>query len=528
MTWRLPLRAAAIGIAVAGVIDPVVTSDRRVKPEVAVIASSHVPDPAFADRVAGALESRFRVIRGASIGAAAAVVVGDELPAGVADLAGRGFAVRAEPRRPFLSVTAVRAPAQAHVQSRVPVSVRVRAQVAQGRTLTVTLRSGGALIDRATRAIATSDETMAVDLTMVAPAERGTVRFSVHAEIEDSPATRTRADWGLEVRDRRLAVLAFDRRPSWLSTFVRRALESDPRFVVTSRVATSRSAAAAAGLPPESLASLPSLALFDAVIVGAPGEMTAADAAGLEAYLRRRGGAVILLPDEPVAAAPFVQLTGATGWRLIERAKPAGEPAARTFYAPHDQPEALWRLAVGSGRLTVFTAMDAWQFRDAADGAFDRFWRGTIAEAAEATPLPIDLVPDRWVLAPGESTRARVARGPDQPVEWVRLRPDTPAGPAAIEVSRDAARAAATLLVVPDATPPAPDDRPLIEAWTAATGGQLIPESRLDELGPALERALAPPAERVRWHPMRSPWWIVPFALVLGAEWWMRRRLGLR
>ena len=33
---------------------------------------------------------------------------------------------------------------------------------------------------------------------------------------------------------------------------------------------------------------------------------------------------------------------------------------------------------------------------------------------------------------------------------------------------------------------------------------------------------------RVPIHPMRSPWWILPFTLCLGVEWWMRRRSGLR
>jgi len=105
---------------------------------------------------------------------------------------------------------------------------------------------------------------------------------------------------------------------------------------------------------------LPSLALFDAVVVGAPGEMTAADAAGLEEYLRRRGGAVILLPDEPVAPAPFIQLTGTTGWRTVERVKPGGEPPATTFFAPGpehpgapatapaDRPQALWHASRGA------------------------------------------------------------------------------------------------------------------------------------------------------------------------------------
>jgi hypothetical protein len=528
MTARLILRTIAVAIAAAGLVDPVLTLNQRARPEVAVIGASHLPDPALTDRVVAALAPRFTVVRGPSIGAAATVVVGDELPAAATALPTAGFVVAPEPRGPFVTVTAVRAPSQAHVQSRVPVEIRVRAQAAQGRTLAVSLRSGEALIDRATHKVAASDETAMLTLTLVAPPAPGTVPFTVLAEIEDSAGTRTRADAGLEIRERRLAVLAFDRRPSWLSTFVRRALEADPRFIVTSRVATSRGAATAAGTPPDSLASLPSLALFDAVVVGAASEMTAADALGLEEYLRRRAGAVILLPDEPVASDALVRLTGAAGWRPIERAKPSGEPPATTFFTPDSEGGALWRTAVGSGRLSVFTAIDAWRFRDASDGAFDRFWRGTIAAAADATPPPIDLVPDRRVVAPGEATRARIARGPEHPIEWMRLHPNSGSGPVSFDVSRDGARASTTILVVPGAIRPTADDRPLLAAWTAATGGQRIPESQLASLGPALERALAPPAEDVRWRPMRSAWWIVPFALVLGAEWWLRRRAGLR
>ena len=176
----------------------------------------------------------------------------------------------------------------------------------------------------------------------------------------------------------------------------------------------------------------------------------------------------------------------------------------------------------------MFTAIDAWRFRDSADGTFDRFWRSTVAAGAEATPPPIDVVPDRLVVAPGESTRARIARGPEHPIEWIRLRPNSLSGPVSFDVARDGARAALTLLVVPEATPPASDDRARLATWTSATGGQQIREDQLALLAPALKRALAPPAELVRWRPMRSAWWIVPFALVLAAEWWSRRRLGLR
>ena len=44
----------------------------------------------------------------------------------------------------------------------------------------------------------------------------------------------------VDVRQTRIPILFFDPRPSWMSTFVRRAIERDPRFVLTSRVVTSR------------------------------------------------------------------------------------------------------------------------------------------------------------------------------------------------------------------------------------------------------------------------------------------------
>jgi hypothetical protein len=39
--------------------------------------------------------------------------------------------------------------------------------------------------------------------------------------------------------------------------------------------------------------------------------------------------------------------------------------------------------------------------------------------------------------------------------------------------------------------------------------------------------ATAPPVPIVR-RPMRSVWWMLPFAACLSAEWWLRRRRGLR
>ena len=48
------------------------------------------------------------------------------------------------------------------------------------------------------------------------------------------------ADKVLDVHARTWQVLAFDGRTSYAATFVRRALETDPRFNVTTLVVTSR------------------------------------------------------------------------------------------------------------------------------------------------------------------------------------------------------------------------------------------------------------------------------------------------
>jgi hypothetical protein len=55
-----------------------------------------------------------------------------------------------------------------------------------------------------------------------------------------------------------------------------------------------------------------------------------------------------------------------------------------------------------------------------------------------------------------------------------------------------------------------------------------LAESDLAALAPALSRTLAAPVESTPFHPMRSAWWIIAFAGLLGLEWWDRRKNGRR
>jgi hypothetical protein len=487
------LRAIAFAIAAAGVVDPVITISRPVKPEVALVADKRLPDPGLVDRVADGLGPQFNIVRGPSFGAAAVVSVGYQLSqrdVGAAGGAERRFAVVPEPRSPFVAIASAAAPGHALLQARTPVDVRVRTVAARGKTLTVTLRRDGVAVDVATLTIQGDDTVEHARLESVATAP-GVVTLDVDAQIEGSTAAGAEVKLTQNVRDERWSVLSFDRRPSWMATFVRRALETDPRFVVTSRVATSRGApAVTAGDPPAVLSTLPSLELFQTVIVGAPEDLTADDEAGLTRLMRQRGGSVVLLLDQSSSAAhstAFRSLTGIPGWVLRERAEPWGTPSASATLTPAALPEwaepeepasakpgeppTVWRTSVGRGSLVVSGALDAWRFRDANDQAFGAYWRGVIARAGEAASLS-------GAAAPAPTSE--------------------------------------------------PDERKLVDAWAHSRGGRIVRESELGTLAPALAESLSPVTERRPYRPMQSAWWMVPFAAALGFEWWSRRRRGLR
>jgi hypothetical protein len=324
--------------------------------------------------------------------------------------------------------------------------------------------------------------------------------------------------------------------------------------------------------------------LFDAVVVGSPESLTDRDVAGLEAFMRRRGGTVVLLFDRR-APGPIDRLTNLDAWsvdsgsravsirasgdtaglRATELAFPrrlpiGASPIALTSDARVDSLNgraALWRLPVGSGRLVINGALDAWRYRDRAVSSFDRFWQTAIADAASESPSPIDVTVASPASRPGDRTTVRVSirdiamsssatvtaslrSAAGETVAPVRLWPlgtpgelegelTVPEKPDVyrVAVTGDGARGDAPIIVRSDARHPSPDDRDLLAAWVASRGGRTLSSSQLGELPSALIAAIRPIARTETWHPMRSAWWILPFALLLSAEWWMRRRRGL-
>ena len=79
-------------------------------------------------------------------------------------------------------------------------------------------------------------------------------------------------------------------------------------------------------------------------------------------------------------------------------------------------------------------------------------------------------------------------------------------------------------VVVTDATRPTPDNREMAQAWAASRGGTTLDAPDAPALLSTVDQLAHPSRRSERWHPMRGGWWILPFAVLLGAEWWLRRR----
>jgi hypothetical protein len=568
------LRVAALAIAMLAVVDPAVTSSRGSRPLVAVVVIDPARDSALSERVARGLGRQFAVVRKPFSAATGTVIVGDALPDEASPMARTVMAVLPSRQRPPLMISDVRAPAVSPVSARIPVDVKAEVVGALGRRVTFELMDGNVLADRQTPDIL-NDETSVLARMSYASAVAGPSLLTVQVAL-DGDGTRDSAFVVVNARDDRFDVLFFDPRASWLSTFVRRVVEGDPRFAVSHRVVTSRGLANTGGAAPTSLRNAQALSEYETIVVGAPEQLTEADVAGLEDFMRRRAGRVVLLMDR-VTPAPIDRLTGVSAWRAVQLPKagelrqlqareiawpgttPAGAAVVAESVARDSTRRAvIWSVPVGAGRLLVSGALDAWHYRDPATSNFEQFWTNTVAELSAGVPDAIDVAVARGVVTPGESVginatvvatalsqnsdrsaevSAALVKGTDS--TFVRLWPTAMPGTfaASIAAPRDpgtyqlivssvSARTVTPIVVDHTARTPARDDHDLVEMFAASRGGSAVPESRLMEL-PSLLSAALPAVSRVEtWHPMRSAWWIVPFALLLGAEWWWRRRRG--
>jgi len=451
-TIRRGLRSVAALIALLGAIDPSVTSVRRSKPIVAVVHADQFEsndNDTLALRVSNALSADARIVRGAFSGADATVIVGDDVPASPDNLSRPTYAVLAHDSTDHPVIESLHAPSEARARSRVTVEARLHIPDSDRRTFSVELRDGPIVVDRVSLDPRAGIRTTIASLGF-APTTIGTHRLRVDVASTEGSTFAAHSDAILVVRDSALQVLVYDPRPSWMSTFVRRALERDPRLAISSRVMTARNIATAAGTAPSRLDDAAAIARFDAIVVGAPTSLSDNDVSALERYMRQRGGSVVFLLDanadgphqrlmhagqsnytsigKPTRIAPFRTppagdvATPPTAWLLASElwspttlassATVIATASAQSFGAGRDdtQPRAiLWKQPVGSGELTVSGALDAWRFRDQDASAFDLAWQEVVASAASASINPVSVQLSHDIVSPGEPVAITVA-----------------------------------------------------------------------------------------------------------------------
>jgi hypothetical protein len=571
------LRAVAVLLAIAALIDPAFAGRRAGPAAVEIRAEASPPAAAIRARLAENLRDEIAMDTGEP--PAALVVIGNasgaSLPAGVpisivsvAPFGGPNVrVVRAAPPEPVL-------PGQ-----EVAVAVQFEAIGLAGRSSTIDLEQDGVRLARVEHPWTGDAERFTASLRY-APPSSGIQRVSVVARPlpGELSGEDNAADLAIVATARTLRVAAFEPRPSWAAAFVRRALEADPVFDVSSLVRPSRRVEVRAGAPPHPL-TRPALAPFDAVLAGAPEELSAAEVGALDAFAQERGGAVILLPDRR-PSGPYVRLFPSVRFEdallekpLVVQAHGRAAFSASEWALPRDLDaggvaiaSVAWqggeRAAVASwprgvGRVIVSGALDAWRYRAGNDDAFGRFWTGTIAAVAAAAPPRLAVSVRPALAAPGQAVTIRAAVrtasgappippidaslvGPDGSLTFVRLWPLAEPGVfegtvSAPDAGRYEARASlageltagAPLLVAAGVRRPPEHDREAIDLVAAATGGVVTDSANLAPLESHL-RGLGRrdvPADR---HPTRSVWWGVAFAAALCGEWALRRRGGAR
>jgi hypothetical protein len=619
------LRLVAIAIAVVGLVDSALTMAGRSRARVAVVVqdgptmdlpmADGLSRRAVAEQVRARLKddlgSAFDIQPAFTSDAAAAIVIGDRYPDAVIagrlrstiEVASRAAASPKLPESPVersrtlpistvtiasdvapnVGIVAVEAPREVPVATAIRVTVDVEGIGVAGKSTKLTIHIAGLEVGDASHEWKGGRERWRAQIDAVPVGEPP---FALRVEAQPLDIERTQldnvADTVVDVRRAPLRVQVHEPRPSWATTFVRRALEADARFHVAGVSSTSRTTATRTA-DPVALTD-DALESVDVVVVGGLEKLTGADARTLERFMRQRGGAVVLVPDARIAAGPALDLLG--GATLAERLSdgpeklivtPPLEPiqASELLLMSGDLPIASERIAWtsgkdsaavaistprGNGRLFLSGALDAWRFRAEDGGAFDRYWQSTIAGLALAVLPPISITVEPPILRPGERGEVVVrvrkegnvasgfSRTPSARAEIdglpIRLWPEPEvgvfrgtfdaggrAGRSTVVAHVDGikpASASRLLVIRSDARHTLPQMAPPLSLLSSSHHGIDVAPDNVAAVERFIRTNIVAASEAQTRHPMRSGWWIVPFAACLSAEWWLRRRRGLR
>ncbi len=566
MMMRL-LRGAAIAIAVGGVVDPacdVRTTDRPTvaveivdTPSLALPAEGGGTRRDAASRVRQALTESlaadWNVVEGPVSTAAARVVVGDAPPAielGAWHETERGappvHAVTvASPLTPNVRIIRAHGPRRITIWDSAAIGASIEGRGLKGESVVVRLFKDGVELASAEHRWRADDDVFEAQLTFLPPSV-GAHRLEIRASSAAAERTEldNRVTLLIDTDAVRQRVLVYHPRLSWMSAFVARAIERDPRLELTSRAQASRGIAVTAGKDHEGFDA------FDAVVIGAPDALTRAEVEALNRYVTVRGGSVLLVADRKLAG-PSLALAPATsfdeilldkavdlapGLRASELSVPRQTREGWDTIGSDGTRPVIMTAPRGRGRVVFSGALDAWRFRERS-----RYWQDLVAGLAARTPAAVDLRVEPAIARPGElidvssdTAAARVAGdvirlwpGGEPGLFRGQFRAPAEAGTLTVTAERGGAVAEASVVVDPTAAQPWLDRDAGLEAFAAAHGGRLVGAQDIGPLVAELSQA-APgrPASRTI-RPMRSAWWIAPFASLLAAEWTLRRRRHL-
>lgn len=367
------------------------------------------------------------------------------------------------------------------------------------------------------------------------------------------------------VRSRPWPVRVHEARPSWATTFIRRALEADPRFTMAAATHLAPGVTLARGTASTPVATLTDEALDAShlVVVGGAEQLTADAVTRLDRFVRLRGGALVLVPDREWSG-PITRLVPGR-WPLAASAEPRriGPLTGREWLLAEQLGPADARILaegdivggtvtpMGHGLLMVSGALDAWRFRG--DGReWNNFWVRLLADVAGRTPERLQVTlraGDRAGRFEVDVRRRSVAASPllevaaarqcvNESPRPLRVWPGLHLDQYRIDVDSSSVSCRVTVTVGPDSAEvmvpvtgasPALGTRTVAEWAPAVTrAGGTVVESGAAGLAGVLSGLAAPePIEEVR-YPMRSPLWMIVLLGSLGLEWWLRRRSGGR
>jgi hypothetical protein len=556
MIVRAALRAAAIAIAMLAYIDPVIMRDLPQRPPLTIV-TLRSEDVSHAERLQGRLSPNYDVTvqmadpaslaAGCPTSGGCVLVSRGEVPrrltAGATVIG--ALRVGRTPEADSPTLDDVRVPHTVHRDGASSIHVTLTRPVAR-----VDVLDGDVLVGSAE-----PGESLEVDVTWV-PLAGGARALRVVAgdDVEDV---------GVVVETAPAPVFVYEPEPTWSGTFVRRAIEDDPRFAVVGRTRVAPPVTVTRGDGgPLSAAAVGNAA---AVVVTAPHALSPADVQVLDRFVTRRGGSLLVIPDQRPAGAVLQLLPRVSGQRRDTQPRAVGplrvrewltfEPGAGTAaLAVVDGEPVVMSRAIGRGRVIVSGALDAWRFRDD-ESSFGAFWTGLVWEAAMAAGQPLHLRAEHVLVRPGEPIRvdaelqsfdevpmplsasgSMTCGGQREAVRWwpggrrgtfTSVARPQDSGHCELHLAVGDNTATLALVVQQDVQRGGthPD---ALETAVHAHGGVVADIG--DGETALIDRASArlPAVEMsTPTSPMRAPYWLIVFAACLGSEWWLRRQAGL-